>query len=178
MKSLIRLGLINETKGVLIVRKQDPYVGSRDLIFCPSGLAHGLVLALHIYFTHPPKSQMEKLFSRHFYALNSSKVIASVTDNCEVCNSLMTLPREMFEETSSAPPMVPGERLGADIICRKSQKILVVRDYLTSFTNASLVNDETASEYRNALILCCLPLKFDQSKVRVDCAPALQKLKG
>jgi len=49
---------------------------------------------------------------------------------------------------------------------------------LTSYTSATFVTNETAPEYRKALILCCLPLKFDQSTVRVDCAPALQKLKS
>ena len=176
LKSILRLASIDETKGILIVKKQDPYVGYRDLIFCPSGLAHGLVLALHILFVHPSKSQMEKLFSRHFFALNSGKVIEEVTCNCEVCNSLKSIPREMFEESSSPSAQVPGEKLAADIICRKKQKILVVRDCLTSFTSATFVNDETAGEYKRALILCCLPLKFEKSTVRVDCAPALKTL--
>ena len=176
IKSIIRLASIDETKGILIVRKQDPYVGNRDLIFCPTNLAHGLVLALHIYFTHPSKCQIEKLFDRHFYALNSSKVIETVTANCEVCNSLKAMPREMFQESSSSSAVVPGEKLAADVICRKKQKILVVRDCLTSFTSATFISNETAPEYRNALILCCLPIKFDNSIVRVDCAPALSKL--
>ena len=119
---------------------------------------------------------MEKLFARHFYALNSSKVIEMVTNNCETCNSLKAIPREMFKESSSPSAKIPGERLAADVICRKKQKILVVRDCLTSFTCATFINDETAAEYKNALILCCLPLKFNKSTIRVDCAPALQKL--
>ena len=176
LKSILRLASIDESKGILIVKRQDPYVGNRDLIFCPSALVHGLVLALHIFFTHPSKGQMEKLFARHFYALNSSKVIESVTNSCEVCNSLKMIPREMFDETSSPSPHAPGEQLAADAICHKKQKILVVRDCLTSFTCATFISDESALEYRNALILCCLPLKFGQSTVRVDCAPALLKL--
>ena len=51
-----------------------------------------------------------------------------------------------------------------------------MRDVLTSFTTATFVNDETAQELKNGLLLCCLPLKFDQSMVRVDCASGLQKL--
>ena len=176
LKSILRMASIDEVKGILVVKKQDPYTGNRDLIFCPSDLVHGLVLALHIFFTHPSKGQMEKLFARHFYALNSCKVIESVTNNCEVCNSLKVIPREMFDETSSPSSHAPGEKLAADVICRKKQKILVVRDCLTSFTSATFISDESSLEYKNALILCCLPLKFGQSTVRVDCAPALRKL--
>ena len=59
----------------------------------------------------------------------------------------------------------------------RSKKILVVRDYLTSFTSATFLSNESAEECKNGLILCCLPLQFNQSVVRVDCAPSLQKLK-
>ena len=176
LKSIIRLASIDEIKGILIVRKQDPYVGNRDLIFCPSDLVHGLVLALHIFFTHPSKYQMEKLFARNFYALNSAKVIEAVTNSCEVCNSLKAIPREMFDESSSPSADTPGQQLAADVICRKKQKILIVRDCLTSFTSATFINDESAAEYKKALVLCCLPLKFGQSTIRVDCAPALRNL--
>ena len=177
LKNILRVASIDESKGILIVRKQDPFTGSRDLIFCPSELVHGLILAIHNYFKHPSRSQTEKLFSRQFFALSLSPAIDSICNNCEVCNSLKKIPRELFEQSSSAPPTRPGEKLAADIICRKKQKILVVRDYLTSFTSATFLSNESAEECKNGLILCCLPLKFDQSIVRVDCAPSLQKLK-
>ena len=176
LKDILRLASVDESKGILIVRKQDPYIGNRDLIFCPSDMAHGLILAIHIHFKHPSKSQTEKLFSRNFYALRSSSIIDSVCDNCEACNALKKIPTELFNQTSSPSPKRPGMKLAADVICRKRQKILVVRDCLTSFTTATFLLNETAEELKNGILLCCLPLQFNQSEVRVDCATGLKKL--
>ena len=176
LKNILRLASIDESKGILVVKKQDPYLGNRDLLFCPSDLAQGLILAIHIHFKHPSKSQTEKLFSRCFYALGSSNIIESVCNNCETCNALKKVPTELFNQTSSPSPKRPGKKLAADVICRKGQKILVVRDCLTSFTTATFLLNETAEELKNGILLCCLPLQFDYTEVRVDCATGLKKL--
>ena len=53
-----------------------------------------------------------------------------------------------------------------------------MRDMLTAFTSAIFAKDETASELRNALIATCLPMQFQSSSIRVDCAPALRSLQN
>ena len=121
---------------------------------------------------------MGKGFSRYFYALSAMKVIDDVTNSCNTCLALKRTPNELFEQSSSSPPSHPGSSLAADVICRAGQKILVVRDTLTSFTAATFIQNETASEYRDAIMLCTLPMKSEVSEVRVDCAPGLKTLKG
>ena len=176
LKTLIRLGSIDESKGILIVKKEDPYVGTRDLIVCPSELTSGLVTALHLHLDHPSKYQLQRVFSRYFYAVNASESIANVTDSCNMCSSVKKIPPELFEQSTSLPATVPGEKLAADVICRNKQKILVVRDSLSSFTSATFISNETSVEYKDALIICCLPMKISSSSVRVDCAPSLKCL--
>ena len=119
---------------------------------------------------------MGKVFNRYFYALSSMKVIEDVTNSCNTCLALRKAPNELFEQSSSSPPSHPGSSLAADVICRAGQKILVVRDTLTSFTAATFIQNETASEYRDAIMLCTLPMKAEVSEVRVDCAPGLKSL--
>ena len=59
----------------------------------------------------------------------------------------------------------------------RNRKSLWFAITFTSLTSATFVSDESAEECKNGLILCCLPLQFNNSVVRVDCAPSLQKLK-
>ena len=176
LKTYIRLGSIDESKGIFIVKKEDPYVGSQNLIICPSELASGLLTALHLQFDHPSKYQLQRIFSRYFYAVNSTQCISDITDNCNMCSSVKKIPPELFEQTSSDPAKTPGEKLAADVICRDKQKILVVRDSLSSYTSATFIANETANEYKDALIICCLPMKISSSSIRVDCAPSLKCL--
>ena len=119
---------------------------------------------------------MLKVFNRYFYTISAARVIDEVSNSCDICLALKKVPKELFEQTSSQPPCHPGRSLAADVICRAGQKILVVRDTLTSFTAATFIQNETASEYRDAIMMCTLPMKSEISNVRVDCAPGLRAL--
>ena len=120
---------------------------------------------------------MKKLFDRFFYATGSSNSIDQVVNNCSLCNYIKKVPRELFLQSTSVTA-TPGKKLCADVMRRFGQKILVVRDALTSFTSASFAKDETAQELRAALIVTCLPMQFNSSIIKVDCAPALRSLQN
>ena len=173
LRKIINLASVDEDKGILIVPKQDPFVGRRNLIFCPSSIAHGLITALHLNLSHPSRSQLIKVFGRYFFALSSTRIIEEVTNSCNTCLALKKAPRELLEQTSSDPPDHPGSSLAADVICRTGQKILVVRDTLTSYTAATFIQSEKAKEYKEAILICTLPMKSEVSSIRVDCAPGL-----
>lgn len=178
LREILRVASVDSQKGILVVRKEDPFVGSRDLILCPTSIAPGLITALHLSLSHPSKSQLIKVFNRYFFTLGALKITDSVIDHCDVCRALKKTPKEIFVQSSSPPAAHPGQILAADIICRAGQKILVVRDTLTSFTTASFVQSESATDYRDGLIICCLPLKSQLSSIRVDCAPGLNHLRN
>ena len=69
----------------------------------------------------------------------------------------LKIPVELPVQTCFSAPPKPGEKLVANIICRKKQKILVVNDALTSFFTATFLTDETVGELENGSLLCCLP---------------------
>ena len=176
VKTILRVASVNKNKTLLVVRKQDPYVGCRELIYCPKSISSGLILALHLLFNHASKSQLKKLFGRYFYAPGSSTSVDAIVGNCALCNSLKKVPKELFSQSTSITTN-PGKRFSADVMRRAGQKVLVVRDMLTSFTSATFCMDETADELREALIITCLPMQFDSSVIKVDCAPGLRALK-
>ena len=177
VKTALRIASINRNKTLLVVRRQDPFVGSRELIFCPKDISCGLISALHLLFNHASKTQLKKIFDRYYYATGSLKCIDKVIDDCNLCNALKKVPRELFAQSTSVSDF-PGKTLSADVMRRFGQKILVVRDTLTSFTSATFTKDETVQELRAALLITCLPMQFQSSVIRVDCAPALRSLQN
>ena len=51
---------------LVVVKKTMPFAKPRELIVVPRAVAPGLLTALHLRFDHPTKSQLSKVFNRHF----------------------------------------------------------------------------------------------------------------
>ena len=92
VKSILRIASVNKSKTLLIVRRQDPYVGCKELIYCPKSISAGLILALHLQFNHASKNQLKKLLDQYSYAMGATKTIESVVSSCSTCNSLKKVP--------------------------------------------------------------------------------------
>ena len=148
------------------------------MIVVPSGIIHGLVTALHLYFKHPKPHQLNKLFDRYFYGIGSSMLIDQVSKNCEQCNSLIHIPKEIFDQSTTLSPPSVGSKFAADVIRRKSQVILVVRDVLSSYTTSSIITDERGDTLRSALLLNTTPIRQPTCTIRVDNAPGFITLKN
>lgn len=176
VRRYLQIASINNAS-LLVRRVHDPYVFQKDLIIIPKDILPGLVTALHLHFNHTTKHQLAQIFCRYFFGLGSDAVIQTVVKNCAHCNSLLHLPKEIMEQTSSPTPTSPGQQFAADVIRRTRQKILLVRDVFSSFTSASLIRDETADTLRNSVLSQTSFLRADQSTVRVDNAPGFQSLK-
>ena len=143
LQRYLQVATLNE-RGLLIVRKSDPFCLQRELIVVPCDMLPGLITALHICVQHPTKHQLSSLFQRYFYGLCIDIVISEVTNNCHQCNSLKNLTREVFEQSSSKSPECLGKQFAADIR-RCKQKIFVTRDIFSSFSTATLIPDGTAN---------------------------------
>ena len=73
----------------------------------------------------------------------------------------------------------PGSYCNADVLVRNKQKILLIRDNLTSFTQTKLINSEQKEDLRSGLLTLIYPFKTQQPTViRVDPHPSFQALKG
>ena len=166
-----------DKQGLIVVSKTDPFVGVRNLIVVPEGILPGLLTSLHLRFDHPTKSQLTKLFNRHFFAIKSSTAISATVDSCEQCNSVKKLPRELLEQSPSPSASKPGEMFYADVMRRSRQHILVTRDVHSSYSTACFVPDETTGSLRNGLVVNTCNIRASSSVIYVDTAPGFRSLK-
>ena len=167
--------------GLLVVRKSDPLCPSREAIVVPVQVISGLMTALHIKLGHPTSNELFTIADRYFFALNLSRVIDDVSKGCHTCVSLATIPKSLVVQTSSDPPEVVGIQFACDVVRRERQMILVVREYVSSFTATCLISSEQHGDLRNALIrllVGMVPLDGPCAIVRVDPAPGFKALKG
>ena len=163
--------------GLIVVHKQDPGHPRRSLIVVPADILPGIVTAMHLSLKHATKHQLKLVFSRHFFAIKSADVIASVVDRCELCNSLKSVPAEVFEQSLSTARSAPGCVFFADVLRRCRQKICVVRDVHSSFTTASIIPDETGPTLKSALLINTAILRSPQCLLRIDTASGFQSLR-
>ena len=61
----------------------------------------------------------------------------------------------MIEESTEDPPATVGGRFAADVIKRFGQKILIIRESVTSYTSAELIPDESAQSISQSLMRMC-----------------------
>ena len=87
------------------------------------------------------------------------------------------IPKEKFEYVTETKPEVAGTYFNADVLQESNQKIFVLRDNLTSYTDALLVKNETKQSLREALQIMTSKMRIDQPiTIRVDSQSALKSL--
>ena len=159
------------TDGLLVVRKSDPLSSTREAIVVPVQILPGLVTALHIKFDHPTANELLTILQRSFYGINMSKVVTEVTDNCHPCVSLSKVPKSLTINSTSDPPASFGGQFACDVIRRERQKILLIREYVSAYTFATLIPSETKEDLRSAIIKLLVgyvPLEGPNAVVRTD----------
>ena len=179
VRRYISAGTIIAHDGILINPHSPPLGPIQERIVVPEQILHGLLTMIHIKLDHPTSYQLAKAFSRHFFALDSDKHIKEVTSVCPQCAAVKEIPEAMIPESTDPPPSVIGGRFAADVIRRWSQKILCIRETVTSYTLAELIPDETKETIANTLVKQCnllRPSTASSVTIRVDPHPANQSL--
>ena len=143
----------------------------------PQSLVPGLITALHLKLGHPTRYQLKTLWNKYVFALNEDRAIEDCTNSCHLCNSLKSVPSELFEQTSIEVPRSISIQFSADVLRRSGQKILPVRDIFSSFTVGLIVPNERADALREGLLQATTDLKHPTgSLIRVDDAPGFVAL--
>ena len=166
--------------GVLVVKRSEPLAPQRECIVVPSQVVHGLVCALHIQLCHPSAYQMKKLLKRYLFALNFDSIIDECCQSCHTCCALIHTPKVLQQQSSSDPPEAVGVSFAADVLVRERQKILVLRESVTSFTSTRIIQDERHETLRDNLICLCVelrPLDGPLAVIRTDNAPCFKALR-
>ena len=127
---------------MLIVKQSQPFLPDCNLTVVPVHLLRGLLTSLHITLNHPSPHQLTNVFNRSYFSLNVSDTVANVHKSCSQCQSLETIPKELFPQSSSVPPTSPLCEYSADCMHRFRQIIMVIRDTFSSFTISQIITDE------------------------------------
>ena len=145
-------------------------------ISVPPAIYPGLVSALHIQLDHPSRGQLASLLNRYFYTPGGRAVIDAISDGCIHCAAIKKLPKVLLQDSTDIPHGM-ASHFAADVIERANQKILVLKENMSSFVRASLIPDQKATTLQDSLLTMLIDLIPESgATVRVDSAPAFQTL--
>ena len=163
-------------QGLITVTQCHENGDQTQAIVVPTNLYPGLVHSIHLKTMHSSKLQLQRLMSRYFYSVGHQRVISEVVDNCHTCLSLKELPKELFPETTGQIQGF-GSHFACDIMVRNSQKILWIREKLTQFTGAKILEQDTGDETLKAIVMLIADMVPEYgSVVRTDNASTFQKI--
>ena len=166
--------------GLVIVKEVgNPWKSSMDKIVVHRSIVPGLLTAIHLKTNHPTPFQLKQVFNRCFFALDIDKHISANTNSCHTCASLKNLPKQVTEFSTTDPPEHIGQHYSMDVLKRARQSILVSREAVSSYTSATFVRSEKASDLLEGAISLLLPLHPSEgpmTTVRTDPAPGFQSL--
>ena len=165
--------------GLIIVQQELPLQTSRQRIVVPRDIVDGLLTALHLQLRHPSKYQLKQVFCRAFFALDVDQAISRVVDGCHSCASLKKVPARFKEQSSSIPDSRLGASFAGDIINRENQSIFLLRENISSLTDAVIIPNESTIEIRNALVQMLSrfrPLLSFKAIIRLDGQSSFQSL--
>ena len=184
VRSYLRFCTLNKD-GLVVAKATDkilPFQPNKPpRIVIPREFAHSYITILHRKFEHPSFYQMLKLFNQQFFTLDAVPVIKRVTESCEYpCQAMKTIPKESLSYSTNTKPATAGSHLNADVLVDFGQKILVVRDNLTSFTDAKFIKDESKLTLRDALLILSSKLRnnVQATNIRVDSHSSFKSLKN
>ena len=163
---------------LLLVKSKEPF-STRERIVIPRAAISGLITALHLKRIHPTAHQLKTVCHRYLFALDFDREIDTVVDSCHQCTLLTKSPSVKIPQSTSTPPEVIGIQFLADVIQRETQRILVVREHVTSFTSTSILPNDQHQCLRDGLISACIefrPIDGPSAIIRVDPAPGFRAL--
>ena len=167
-----RQGLVVRLKNVPLQAKP------AETIVIPRAFAFTLAKSLHVNLNHPLPSQMLKQFQKRYFALDEKILLQQVYETCDYpCQASRILPKETMKFSTTTKPSKIGEMYNADVLEEANQKILVIRENLTSYTDSMLLKDQTKPTLKSALITLLSRLKVGPTcSVRVDNQSSLASL--
>ena len=145
--------------GLLVVRDILPFNVQCERIVVPRKFVLRLLTAIHLRFSHPTTNQLKQVVRRYFYAINLDETIDTVSNACDVCNSLKFVPTGLCVQSTTAPPTTVGSSFAFDVLKRERQLIAILRETVTSYTATSFTNSESNTDLREALIVLSAELK-------------------
>ena len=112
--------------------------------------------------------------------LEESQTLQKVFDTCEVpCQASRILPKEVLNFKTETKADRLSQYFNADVMEESGQKIFVIRENLTSYTDSMIIKNQTKVAIKDALIILTSRLKLgDNLTIRVDGQSSLASLRA
>lgn len=153
VKQYISSKVILSPEGTLVVRCIEPLLPQTERIVVPQTVIHGILTVLHIITNHPSQYQLMKVFNRSFFALKLDQAATQVTNSCHLCSSLKVIPKSLQKVSTEPVPEFITQKCATDVIKRNGQLILLLRECVSSYTQARLIPRETVEEVSTGLVM-------------------------
>ena len=180
VRKLIAKGSLSHD-GLLVVNETLPMeIKPVQQIVVPRDYALSLVTLLHNDddHEHPSMNQTLELIKRKYFIFDVRKIIEEVHNKCLRCASRKKISPSIVSLQTETKSQCPGTYCNADVLVRSKQKILLVRDNLTSFTQTKIVPTEQKEDLRTGLITMLYFIKMNRkATVRVDPHSTFKSLK-
>ena len=164
---------------LLVLRQSTPFRPIMDRVVIPRQISDGLLTALHLQLGHSSVNQLKQVFSRAFFCLDMDSKAKKVVDNCYECAALKKVPSMYNKQSTSVPANVIGVKYSIDVMKRYTQNILLIREDISSYSDATIVQDEKAQTLREGILLLISRLRSPlgpKVTIRTDPASSLRSL--
>ena len=164
--------------GLLVVDHTIPLSTTKiERIVVPTTYLDSLMSQIHASFNHPAKSQFAQIFSKYFFAHNSTAAIDNLYEACQVCKASQNLPKQLYQYKTETNAKQPGTHFNIDVLKRAKQKIMVCTDQFSTFTTATFIENETAEHLKSGIIKTTQAIKHPgKITIRVDSAAGFKSL--
>ena len=118
-------------------------------------------------------------FRCNHFMLSDKQIIDKVCNCCEFpCRASLCLPKETMKFHTETKPTVVRFNLSTNIMEEAGQRILMVRENITSMTATAIVKNQSIPELRDHLVSLSLSLKLTKSAfIRTDAHKSFLNLK-
>ena len=144
---------LSQKEDLIVVNQPVPFKSCLQRIVVPRDIADGLLTALHVQLNHPSAHQLKQVFCRAYFCLDLDSKVRDIVNGCHTCAALKKIPSLYHEQSTSPPSESVGGKFSVDVIRRYSQFILMIREDISSFTEAVIIKDEKADTLREATML-------------------------
>ena len=144
---------LSSNQKVVVIKQSTPFRPISERVVIPREISAGLMTALHIQLNHPSTYQLTQIFTRGFFCLDMNTVAKKVVEGCHTCAALKKIPSSYHSQTTSVPAKTIGVKFAIDIIKREGQLIMLIREDISSYSDAMLIHNEKAETLRDAIII-------------------------
>ena len=149
----------------------------RSRVFVPAQFLNSILTVMHVRLDHVTSYQLEKVFNRYFFGINTKGLCDSITDECGTCIGFKKFPKELDEFKTELEPEHPGTHMNSDVMARAGQKILITVDMFSGYVNACVINSEKRDDIADGIVQTVTAIRNSQTvQVRSDKAPSLKSL--